>query len=190
MKVYVRSHIVNTVQGPCRGHPSLRELMSWLWRDLSYIHLMAFCVWHLSASGGPQLASGSGAGNGSPVPQTETSSRSIPPVRGEESTALWFSTSSEPFAGAAGSSTSHPEVVNASVLTRFSASAPQSRGSDPALYEMSYSELATESLSSSSSESLGFLAPRGERSSESPSTEPHPRGGWGAAWAWSSAIMK
>ncbi|XP_055424426.1 protein HEG homolog 1 isoform X3 [Bubalus kerabau] len=115
-------------------------------------------------SGGPQLASGSGAGNGSPVPQTETSSRSIPPVRGEESTALWFSTGSEPFAGAAGSSTSHPEVVNASVLTRFSASAPQSRGSDPALYEMSYSELATESLSSSSSESLGFLAPRGERS--------------------------
>uniref|UniRef100_A0A4W2D3S4 Heart development protein with EGF like domains 1 n=1 Tax=Bos indicus x Bos taurus TaxID=30522 RepID=A0A4W2D3S4_BOBOX len=115
-------------------------------------------------SGGPQLASGSGAGNGSPVSQTETSSRSIPPVRGEESTALWFSTGSEPFAGAAGSSTSHPEVVNASVLTRFSASAPQSQGSDPALYEMSYSELATEALSSSSSESLGFSAPRGERS--------------------------
>ncbi|XP_055424424.1 protein HEG homolog 1 isoform X1 [Bubalus kerabau] len=122
-------------------------------------------------SGGPQLASGSGAGNGSPVPQTETSSRSIPPVRGEESTALWFSTGSEPFAGAAGSSTSHPEVVNASVLTRFSASAPQSRGSDPALYEMSYSELATESLSSSSSESLGFLAPRGERSTTEDSPE-------------------
>nr|XP_005910670.1 PREDICTED: protein HEG homolog 1 [Bos mutus] len=115
-------------------------------------------------SRGPQLASGSGAGNGSPVSQTETSSRSIPPVRGEESTALWFSTGSEPFAGAAGSSTSHPEVVNASVLTRFSASAPQSQGSDPALYEMSYSELATEALSSSSSESLGFSAPRGERS--------------------------
>ncbi|OWK05952.1 hypothetical protein Celaphus_00012672, partial [Cervus elaphus hippelaphus] len=115
-------------------------------------------------SGGPQLASGSGAGNGSPVSQTEISSRSVPPVRGEESTTLWFSTGSEPFAGAAGSSTSHPEVVNASVLTRFSASAPQSPGRDPALYEMSYSELATESLSSSSSESLGFSAPRGERS--------------------------
>ena len=80
---------------------------------------------------------------------------------------------------AAGSSTSHPEVVNASVLTRFSASAPQSQGSDPALYEMSYSELATEALSSSSSESLGFSAPRGERSSESPSTEPHPEEGGG-----------
>ncbi|KAB0373762.1 hypothetical protein FD755_014018, partial [Muntiacus reevesi] len=115
-------------------------------------------------SRGPQLASGSGAGNGSPVSQTEISSQSIPPVRSEESTTLWFSTGSKPFAGAAGSSTSHPEVVNASVLTRFSASAPQSRGSDPALYEMSYSELATESLSSSSSESLGFSAPRGERS--------------------------
>ncbi|XP_070226536.1 protein HEG homolog 1 isoform X1 [Bos mutus] len=122
-------------------------------------------------SRGPQLASGSGAGNGSPVSQTETSSRSIPPVRGEESTALWFSTGSEPFAGAAGSSTSHPEVVNASVLTRFSASAPQSQGSDPALYEMSYSELATEALSSSSSESLGFSAPRGERSTTEDSPE-------------------
>ncbi|XP_010832714.1 PREDICTED: protein HEG homolog 1 [Bison bison bison] len=120
-------------------------------------------------SRGPQLASGSGAGNGSPVSQTETSSRSIPPVRGEESTALWFSTGSEPFAGAAGSSTSHPEVVNASVLTRFSASAPQ--GSDPVLYEMSYSELATEALSSSSSESLGFSAPRGERSTTEDSPE-------------------
>ena len=105
--------------------------------------------------------------------QTEISSRSILPVTGEESTALWFSTGSEPFAGAAGSSTSHPEVMNASVLTRFSASAPQSPGSNPVLYEMSYSELATESLSSPSSESLGFSAPRGERSSKSPSTELH-----------------
>ncbi|XP_068824603.1 protein HEG homolog 1 [Capricornis sumatraensis] len=115
-------------------------------------------------SGGPQPASGSGAGNGSPVSQTEASSRSLPPVGGGESTAVWFSAGSEPFAGAAGSSTSHPEVGKASVLTRFSASAPQSRGSHSALYEMSYSELATESLSSSSSESLGFSAPRGERS--------------------------
>ncbi|XP_052501115.1 protein HEG homolog 1 [Budorcas taxicolor] len=115
-------------------------------------------------SGGPQPASGSGAGNGSPVSQTEASSRSLPPVGGGESTAVWFSAGSEPFAGAAGSSTSHPEVVKASVLTRFSASAPQSRGSHSALYEMSYSELATESLSSFSSESLGFSAPRGERS--------------------------
>ncbi|KAM9696930.1 protein HEG homolog 1 [Dama dama] len=135
-------------------------------------------------SGGPQLASGSGAGNGSPVSQTEISSRSVPPVRGEESTTLWFSTSSEPFAGAAGSSTSHPEVVNASVLTRFSASAPQSPGRDPALYEMSYSELATESLSSSSSESLGFSAPRGERSTteDSPELDVGAEAEEGASW--------
>ncbi|XP_070322225.1 protein HEG homolog 1 isoform X1 [Odocoileus virginianus] len=135
-------------------------------------------------SGGPQLASGSGVGNGSPVSQTEISSQSIPPVRGEESTTLWFSTGSEPFAGAAGSSTSHPEVVNASVLTRFSASAPQSRGSDPVLYEMSYSELATESLSSSSSESLGFSAPRGERSTteDSPELDVGTEAEEGASW--------
>ncbi|XP_043329133.1 protein HEG homolog 1 isoform X2 [Cervus canadensis] len=135
-------------------------------------------------SGGPQLASGSGAGNGSPVSQTEISSRSVPPVRGEESTTLWFSTGSEPFAGAAGSSTSHPEVVNASVLTHFSASAPQSPGRDPALYEMSYSELATESLSSSSSESLGFSAPRGERSTteDSPELDVGAEAEEGASW--------
>ena len=128
------------------GTQALHHHFSFLASLLHYTSVDLFLSSYLSASGGPQLASGSGAGNGSPVPQTETSSRSIPPVRGEESTALWFSTGSEPFAGAAGSSTSHPEVVNASVLTRFSASAPQSRGSDPALYEMSYSELATESL--------------------------------------------
>ncbi|XP_065798339.1 protein HEG homolog 1 [Muntiacus reevesi] len=135
-------------------------------------------------SRGPQLASGSGAGNGSPVSQTEISSQSIPPVRSEESTTLWFSTGSKPFVGAAGSSTSHPEVVNASVLTRFSASAPQSRGSDPALYEMSYSELATESLSSSSSESLGFSAPRGERSTteDSPELDVGAEAEEGASW--------
>ena len=111
--------------------------------------------------------------------QTEASSRSLPLVGGGESTAVWFSAGSEPFAGAAGSSTSHPEVVKASVLTRFSASSPQSRGSHSALYEMSYSELATESLSSSSSESLGFSAPRGERSSESPPRNRTPEEGGG-----------
>ncbi|XP_032486018.1 protein HEG homolog 1 isoform X4 [Phocoena sinus] len=115
-------------------------------------------------SRGHQLASSSGAESGSSVSQTATVSRSVPPARGGESTARWFLTDSEPFADATGSSTSHPQVVNASVLTRFSASAPQSRGSDPAPGERSYSEPATESLSSSSSESLGSSAPRGERS--------------------------
>ncbi|XP_059955399.1 protein HEG homolog 1 isoform X2 [Mesoplodon densirostris] len=122
-------------------------------------------------SRGHQLASSSGAGSGSPVSQTATVSRSVPPARGGESTARLFLTDSEPFADATGSSTSHPEVVNASVLTRFSASAPQSRGSDPAPGERSYSEPATESLSSSSSESLGFWAPRGERSTTEDSPE-------------------
>ncbi|XP_055253337.1 protein HEG homolog 1 isoform X2 [Moschus berezovskii] len=136
------------------------------------------------SSGGPQLASGSGAGNGSPVSQTETSSRSIPPVRGEESTAVWFPTGSKPSAGAAGSSTSHPEAVNASALTRFSASAPQSRGGDRALYGMSSSEPAAESLSSSSSGSLGFSAPRGERSTteDSPELSVGARAEEGASW--------
>ncbi|XP_027812399.2 protein HEG homolog 1 isoform X1 [Ovis aries] len=135
-------------------------------------------------SGGPQPASRSGAGNGSPVSQTEASSRSLPPVGGGESTAVWFSAGSEPFAGAAGSSASHPEVVKASVQTRFSASAPQSRGSHSALYEMSYSELATESLSSSSSESLGFSAPRGERSTieDSPELGVGTKAEEGASW--------
>nr|XP_058920319.1 protein HEG homolog 1 isoform X3 [Kogia breviceps] len=115
-------------------------------------------------SRGHQLASSSGAGSGSPVSQTATVSRSVPPARGGESTARSFLTDSKPFTDATGSSTSHPEVVNASVLTRFSASAPQSRGSDPAPGERIYSEPATGSLSSSSSESLGSAAPRGERS--------------------------
>ncbi|XP_028348722.1 protein HEG homolog 1 isoform X4 [Physeter macrocephalus] len=115
-------------------------------------------------SRGQQLTSSSGAGSGSPVSQTATVSRSVPPARGGESTARWFLTDGEPFADATGSSTTHPEVVNASVLTRFSASAPQSRGSDPAPGERIYSEPATGSLSSSSSESLGSAAPRGERS--------------------------
>ncbi|XP_059866819.1 protein HEG homolog 1 [Delphinus delphis] len=122
-------------------------------------------------SRGHQLASSSGVGSGSSVSQTATVSRSVTLARGGESTARWFLTDSEPFADATGSSTSHPEVVNASVLTRFSASAPQSRGSDPAPGERSYSEPATESLSSSSSESLGSSAPRGERSTTEDSPE-------------------
>ncbi|XP_060006427.1 protein HEG homolog 1 isoform X4 [Lagenorhynchus albirostris] len=122
-------------------------------------------------SRGHQLASSSAAGSGSSVSQTATVSRSVLLARGGESTARWFLTDSEPFADATRSSTSHPEVVNASVLTRFSASAPQSRGSDPAPGERSYSEPATESLSSSSSESLGSSAPRGERSTTEDSPE-------------------
>ncbi|XP_057594789.1 protein HEG homolog 1 isoform X2 [Hippopotamus amphibius kiboko] len=122
-------------------------------------------------SGGYQLARSSGAGSGSAVSQTETASRSVLPVRGGESTARWFLTNSRLFADVTRSSTSHPQVVNASVLTGSSASAPQSRGRDPELGERSYSELATESLSSSSPESLGSSPPRGERSTTEDSPE-------------------
>ncbi|XP_060006424.1 protein HEG homolog 1 isoform X2 [Lagenorhynchus albirostris] len=96
-------------------------------------------------SRGHQLASSSAAGSGSSVSQTATVSRSVLLARGGESTARWFLTDSEPFADATRSSTSHPEVVNASVLTRFSASAPQSRGSDPAPATEDSPELAVSS---------------------------------------------
>lgn len=114
-------------------------------------------------SGGLRLASSSGAGDGSPGSQTETVSRSAPLVRGGQSTALWFVSNSETLADAPGSSTAHPEVENASVLTRFSASAPQSGRSDTTLGGGS-SEPDTESSSSSSSSStsLDSWAPRGE----------------------------
>ncbi|XP_006154654.1 protein HEG homolog 1, partial [Tupaia chinensis] len=108
--------------------------------------------------GGHQPASSSELENGNPMSQTETVSRSIPPVRVGESTARWFSTSSKTFADATGSSASYP--VNASVLTQFTDSIQQSGGSNTALDERSYSE----SLSTSSSESLDSSAPRGERS--------------------------
>uniref|UniRef100_A0A8D1E4X9 EGF-like domain-containing protein n=2 Tax=Sus scrofa TaxID=9823 RepID=A0A8D1E4X9_PIG len=117
---------------------------------------------HLT-SGGLRLASSSGAGDGSPGSQTETVSRSAPLVRGGQSTALWFVSNSETLADAPGSSTAHPEVENASVLTRFSALAPQSGRSDTTLGGGS-SEPDTESSSSSSSSStsLDSWAPRGE----------------------------
>lgn len=95
--------------------------------------------------------------------QTETVPGSVPSVRGGERIARLFLTNSKTFADVTGSSTSYPEVVNSSVLTQFSASAPQSRGSDTVLGERSYSELAADA--SSSSESLESSAPRGERSS-------------------------
>ncbi|XP_022370998.1 protein HEG homolog 1 isoform X1 [Enhydra lutris kenyoni] len=114
--------------------------------------------------GGDQLASSSEAELGSPMSQTEAASRPVPSGRSRDSTARWFLTHSKTSADVTGSSTSYPEVVNASVLTHFSASAPQSRGSDRAPGQRNYAEPATELLSSSSSESLDSSAPRGERS--------------------------
>lgn len=115
--------------------------------------------------------------------RTEAASRPVPSGRSRDSTARWFLTNSKTSADMTGSSTSYPEVVNASVLTHFSASAPQSRGSDRAPGQRSYAELATESLSSSSSESLDSSSPRGERSSECPlhrTVPPPPPEGRGA----------
>ncbi|KAG8523281.1 Protein HEG-1 [Galemys pyrenaicus] len=109
--------------------------------------------------GGRQLISSSGVESGSGAPRTEAASRSIPSVRGRESTAPWFLTESRTVADGTGSATSYPQVVNASVLTQFSASAPRSRGSDTALHETGYSEPSAQFLSSSSSESLDFSAP-------------------------------
>ncbi|XP_029794584.1 protein HEG homolog 1 [Suricata suricatta] len=125
-----------------------------------------------STLGRDQLASSSDMENRSPMSQTETVSRSVPSGSSGDSTARWFLTNSKTFADVTGSSTSYPEVVNASVLTQFSASVSQSRGSDTALDDRSYSEPATESLSSSSSESLDFSAPRGERSTTKDGPEP------------------
>ncbi|XP_066203928.1 protein HEG homolog 1 isoform X2 [Saccopteryx leptura] len=115
-------------------------------------------------SGGHQQASSSDMENQSPMSQTETVSGAVPLGRAGESTAHWALTNSKAFADMTGSSTSYPEVVNSSVLTQFSASAPRPRGSDVVRDERSYSELATESSSSSSSESQESSAPRGERS--------------------------
>lgn len=107
--------------------------------------------------------------------QTETVPGSVPSVRGGEHVARWFLSNTETFADVTGSSTSYPEVVNSSVLSQFSASAPQSRGSDTALGERSYSELAADL--SSSSESLEASAPRGERSSRFAPHGTRPQGG-------------
>ncbi|XP_046514770.1 protein HEG homolog 1, partial [Equus quagga] len=115
-------------------------------------------------SRGHQLASSSEAENRSPMSPTQTVSRSVPLVTDGEGTARWFSTDSKTFTDVTGSSTFYPDVVNASVLTQFSASAPQSRGSDTALGDRGYSEPATETLSSPASKSQNSSAPRGERS--------------------------
>ncbi|KAM9582983.1 protein HEG homolog 1 [Trichechus inunguis] len=112
--------------------------------------------------GRPQLPSSSDANNGSSVSQTETVSRSVPSTDGGESTAHWSLTNSEMFVNVTGSSTSSPEAVNSSVLTQFSDSAPQSKGST--LGDRNSSEPSTESLSASSSESLDPSVSRGERS--------------------------
>uniref|UniRef100_G1NV05 Heart development protein with EGF like domains 1 n=1 Tax=Myotis lucifugus TaxID=59463 RepID=G1NV05_MYOLU len=113
---------------------------------------------------GPQQASGSDKKNGSPLSRTESVAGSVPLGGAGESTAHWILTNSKTFEDVTGSSTSYPGVVNSSVLTQFSASAPQPRGSDTVLWGGSDAELATESSSSSSSESLESSAPRGERS--------------------------
>ncbi|XP_023372081.1 protein HEG homolog 1 [Otolemur garnettii] len=107
-----------------------------------------------------QLASSSEAQHGSSVSQTESESRSFPSTRAGESTAHWAATNSKTFADAKGSSASYPDVVRASVFTGFSDSAPQTRGRSTVLSDSGYSE----SLSTSSSESLDSSAPRGERS--------------------------
>nr|XP_012416644.1 PREDICTED: protein HEG homolog 1 [Odobenus rosmarus divergens] len=122
--------------------------------------------------GGDQLASSLEAEHGSPVSRTEAVSRSVPSGRSGESTAHSFLTNSKTFADVTGSSTSYPEVVHASVLTHFPASAPQSRGSGGALGDRSSAEPAPESLSSPSSESLDSSAPRGERSTTEDGPEP------------------
>ncbi|XP_054431157.1 protein HEG homolog 1 isoform X2 [Pteronotus mesoamericanus] len=119
----------------------------------------------------PISASSPDTENGSPMPQTETVPGSVPLGRAGGTTALWALTNSKTSVDRTGSSTSYPEVVNTSVLTQSSASAPQSRGSDTALDEKSYSEPDTEALSSSSSESLESSAPRGERSTTEDSPE-------------------
>ncbi|EPQ11995.1 Protein HEG like protein 1 [Myotis brandtii] len=125
---------------------------------------------------GPPQASGSDKKNGSPMSRTESVAGSVPLGGAGESTAHWILTNSKTFEDVTGSSTSYPGVVNSSVLTQFSASAPQPRGSDTVLGGGSDAELATESSSSSSSESLESSAPRGERST----TEDSPELGVGA----------
>ncbi|XP_045041707.2 protein HEG homolog 1 isoform X2 [Desmodus rotundus] len=114
--------------------------------------------------GGQQQASSPPTEHGSPLYQTEPMSGPVPLGRAGGSTARWVLTSSKTYAEGTASSTSYAKVENASVLTQFSASAPQSGGSDTAPGEKSYSAPATEALSSSSSESLESSAPRGERS--------------------------
>ncbi|XP_036205170.1 protein HEG homolog 1 isoform X2 [Myotis myotis] len=120
---------------------------------------------------GPQQASGSDKKSGGPGSRTESVAGSVPWGGAGESTAHWILTNSETFEGVTGSSASCPGVVNSSVLTPFSASAPQPRGSDTALRGGSDAELATEPASSSSSESLESSAPRGERSTTEDSPE-------------------
>uniref|UniRef100_A0A8C0VX56 Protein HEG homolog 1 n=1 Tax=Castor canadensis TaxID=51338 RepID=A0A8C0VX56_CASCN len=107
-----------------------------------------------------QLANNSEAGNGRSRTQTETLFRSVPVIRGGESTAHWFFPKSKTSADVTENSASNPELLNTLVLTQSSDSAQQSRGNNPMLGERSYSE----SSSMSFSESLDSSAPRGERS--------------------------
>ncbi|XP_076966560.1 protein HEG homolog 1 isoform X4 [Callospermophilus lateralis] len=111
---------------------------------------------------GHQLASSSQVKNGSFRLQSETVSRSVPSIRHEESTAHWSLTNSNTFADVTGSSASHPEVLNSSVLTQASDSAQQSRRGTTVSDERSYSE----SSFISSSESLGSSTLRGENSTQ------------------------
>ncbi|XP_040859017.1 protein HEG homolog 1-like isoform X1 [Ochotona curzoniae] len=110
--------------------------------------------------GGQRPASSPEVTNGSSTSQTETVSRSVPSISGRVSTAHWFLTSSKTSADAAGRSASYPEIRNASVLTQFLDSTARSGGSSTVLGEKRFSE----SLSTSSTESLDSSAARGERS--------------------------
>ncbi|KAM7132818.1 protein HEG homolog 1 isoform 2-T2 [Molossus nigricans] len=122
-------------------------------------------------SEGRQRPGSSDTGNGLRLSQIEPVSGSVPSGRAGESTARWVMANSTMLEDGTGSSTSYPGVVNSSVVTQFAASVPQSRGSDTALGERSYSEPAAGSLSSSSSESVESSAPRGERSTTEDSPE-------------------
>ncbi|KAM6162382.1 protein HEG homolog 1 [Erethizon dorsatum] len=103
------------------------------------------------------------AGNKSSMPLTGTVSKSVPSTRGGESTAHRFLTNSKTPADVTGSSASYDDV-----LTQSSDSARQSAGGNIALDEESYSE----SLSTSSSQSLESSAQRGEHSTREHSAAP------------------
>ncbi|XP_021115254.1 protein HEG homolog 1 isoform X1 [Heterocephalus glaber] len=106
-----------------------------------------------------QLTSGPEAGNKNSMPHTETVSKSVPSIRGGESTAHWFLTNSKTSADVTGSSASYDEV-----LTQFSDSAQQSTAGNLALDERSYSESSSQRLESS--------AQRGEHSTQEDSAVP------------------
>uniref|UniRef100_A0A8C2VKF1 Protein HEG homolog 1 n=1 Tax=Chinchilla lanigera TaxID=34839 RepID=A0A8C2VKF1_CHILA len=113
--------------------------------------------------GSHQLTSTLEAGNKSSMPLTETVSKSVPSVRGGESTAHWLLTNSKTSADVTGSSASYDEG-----LTQFSDSAQQSAGGNTTLDENSY----LESLSTSSSQRLESVAQRGKHSTQEHSAAP------------------